>query len=929
MSGSKRRHLGLLLVAALASVVCLCLLGHLNWLFNSDRAAGQPLAEWERLPDGPESPDDGCRLRSERARYAVDRAAQPECRRRLLRVACAFESGRLPYRLRHVGQACPARLLSGSGPATSCHSLLQSDSCPYPREVIPSASWTNNMPAESRRGECLARCRSAGYRLASISNRDCVCLQLLGNGCSRPAIGYNCTGASIRDGYYLVSQTGLNASSLFVSHTAPAYGPEFESYSWENDRVRLVYLMTLSGRGVRQVMRLLSAVYYVNHYYYIHVDSRDDFLYESLMPLVARFPNVRLMRRRFPTIWGGTGLLDLMLAAFRDLLNCTDWHWDFVINLSESDFPIRPDRQLTAYLTEMRHLSFLASHSGNYSDFMRKQAIERYFVQCDNHMYFLGSRQPIEGLLFDGGSDWLTLNREFVQFVISGLDNNHTIVTNIVEYFKYGLLPVESVFHTIAQNTELCGRVANANLRLVNWDRKRGCRCQHLPVADWCGCSPMVYRGAEAAAYASSSGSGGHGAFFARKFDPTISVSAVDAAYAELMKQRHGGAAGREMRAKLGRPRYWLSAFTAGAPGLTPVQSAFGRLLTRLLCAELLSGTCPAGFDPDSVRAVEVTEFYLEDAFQGPLLTASIGGGVGGGGGTNAAMLLDAHFSLQSGIGSGQAVRIVHPKQQPHGNASSSTSAYQSVIAARFMEFEVGRQYDWKEDLFRDRLSLLAAGRAADSGLQLRYAWGPGPAVTATFLLLDPDGAIRSAFQLSVPELLLAEDSTAKEVGCTDLQAPGSLEPGVWRLLLLDEQQPLSVGSAVAESEFILLPTGSDAHSNQLVKPDPNSPQYLALFKAVPAASIAQLRLANRNPAESAAANPDIRLAVRLLSRRYRLETVCRHSDSSDSAAASSAACPGIVGLTDSCSGSDWSTRYADLRYRLGGLDPLTGHLRN
>uniref|UniRef100_A0A1I8FM00 protein xylosyltransferase n=1 Tax=Macrostomum lignano TaxID=282301 RepID=A0A1I8FM00_9PLAT len=674
-------------------------------------------------------------------RYAVDRAAQPECRVGCCASLAPSKSGRLPYarhvRTAHVGQACsgldycpawPGHFLSQPATVGQVAVSARSDSV---------GQLTNNMPAESRPRRMLGQ-------------------------------------------------------------------------DLENDRVRLVYLMTLSGRG---------------------------------------FPNVRLMRRRFPTIWGGTGLLDLMLAAFRDLLNCTDWHWDFVINLSESDFPIRPDRQLTAYLTEMRHLSFLASHSGNYSDFMRKQAIERYFVQCDNHI-----RQPIEGLLFDGGSDWLTLNREFVQFVISGLDNNHTIVTNIVEYLN-----------TACYQWSLCSTPCPRTLSYAAglptptsaWLIGTGSAAAGASTCRWLTGAAAVHGlpGAEAAAYASSSGSGGHGAFFARENSTNNQrVLAVDAAYAELMKQRHGGAAGREMRAKLGRPRYWLSAFTAGAPGLTPVQSAFGRLLTRLLCAELLSGTCPAGFDPDSVRAVEVTEFYLE--------TRSL------------ADRLDwrrcrrrrrhqrgdaARRALQPAVWhrSGQAVRIVHPKQQPHGNASSSTSAYQSVIAARFMEFEVGRQYDWKEDLFRDRLSLLAAGRAADSGLQLRYAWGPGPAVTATFLLLDPDGAIRSAFQLSVPELLLAEDSTAKEVGCTDLQAPGSLEPGVWRLLLLDEQQPLSVGSAVAESEFIL------------------------------------------NPAESAAANPDIRLAVRLLSRRYRLETVCRHSDS---AAASSAACPGIVGLTDSCS---------------------------
>jgi protein xylosyltransferase len=44
------------------------------------------------------------------------------------------------------------------------------------------------------------------------------------------------------------------------------------------------------------------------------------------------------------TMWGGTTLLQAHLRAMKELLGLRethDWNWDFLINLSESDFPIK------------------------------------------------------------------------------------------------------------------------------------------------------------------------------------------------------------------------------------------------------------------------------------------------------------------------------------------------------------------------------------------------------------------------------------------------------------------------------------------------------------------------------------------------------------------------------------------------------------
>jgi hypothetical protein len=37
--------------------------------------------------------------------------------------------------------------------------------------------------------------------------------------------------------------------------------------------VRIVFLLTLNGRAVRQVKRLIKALFHRDHFFYIHVDA--------------------------------------------------------------------------------------------------------------------------------------------------------------------------------------------------------------------------------------------------------------------------------------------------------------------------------------------------------------------------------------------------------------------------------------------------------------------------------------------------------------------------------------------------------------------------------------------------------------------------------------------------------------------------------
>lgn len=64
-------------------------------------------------------------------------------------------------------------------------------------------------------------------------------------------------------------------------------------------------------------------------------------MHRQVLQLAKKYANVRVTPWRMATIWGGASLLATYLQSMRDLLEMPDWPWDFFINLSAADYPIR------------------------------------------------------------------------------------------------------------------------------------------------------------------------------------------------------------------------------------------------------------------------------------------------------------------------------------------------------------------------------------------------------------------------------------------------------------------------------------------------------------------------------------------------------------------------------------------------------------
>ena len=243
-------------------------------------------------------------------------------------------------------------------------------------------------------------------------------------------------------------------------------------------------------------------------------------MHRELSKLEKQFPNIKLATKRFSSIWGGASLLTMLLTSMSEILTLR-WKWDYVINLSESDFPIKSLEELENFLSTNKGFNFVKSHGREAQRFIKKQGLDKTFIECETHMWRVGERKLPQGIVIDGGSDWIALSPKFVSYVVAKQD---ALLKGLEVIFEHTLLPAESYFHTVLRNSQFCNTYVDNNLHVTNWKRKLGCKCQYKHVVDWCGCSPNDFKTED---WPRIQNTQTRQLFFARKFEPIINQEII------------------------------------------------------------------------------------------------------------------------------------------------------------------------------------------------------------------------------------------------------------------------------------------------------------------------------------------------------------------------------------------------------------------
>jgi len=687
------------------------------------------------------------------AQHALNRAATPYCKNGIIQVFCMHQKGLLyPQQLPRY---CPSTVNS-SRQYLGC--FRDDTNSRIFSGFVTEMSETNSPSA------CINYCLRIGFGLAGLQyGRECWCgktlsvssLHISDFQCNMSCPGSSYVAQSMCGGYLAMSvySTGLASTASNDAIYVPPQPRDLQPYTG----VRIVFVLTVNGRALRQVTRLLRVLYRPHHYYYIHVDTRRDYLYRELSKLIGHFSNIRMAVTRYSTIWGGASLLTMLLNAMSELLAMSDWHWDYFLNLSESDYPVKSIEKLEAFLTKYKGKNFVKSHGRDTLKFIRKQGLNMLFYECEHRMWRLGPRQLQEGIRIDGGSDWICLSHEFIQYVVG----DDPLLSGLKSFWKYSLLPAESFFHTVLQNSLYCDAVVNNNLHLTNWRRKQGCKCQYRHIVDWCGCSPndILPRDFHRLLALQS-----RPIYFARKFEASVSLTAINLVD-ELVY-------GINLPADMpSLTSFWLNEYhhedtareassTRISQYLAFVQMSLQHVEVHTSCQFLLTAL------------LEATVFTENDEFVGVVVT----------------------YETRT------------PDNTTYGLFESllkPTLHYRSLdvkhsVAKRLANIHIGTDFDAKEALFRNYAGLISS----ESQIAVKLSWRHGqPVRSVAVSLISPEGLAADVASINV-----STESATISFYQTRLSHP--LLPGVWTAsaAVVNNGQETVIG----ETPFVVVPNVID-----------------------------------------------------------------------------------------------------------------------
>ena len=226
----------------------------------------------------------------------------------------------------------------------------------------------------------------------------------------------------------------------------------------------MIAYLILAHRYPCQFKRLFRAIYHPANYYLVHVDKRSGVgLQTDIQDFLSSFANASLLKSQ-STLWGGYSLVDAELRGIEELLKIGS-EWEFFINLSAQDFPLKSQTHIQDFLSRNRGNDFIrvANQSKFRPDTLSR--IENYFIEFANRIL----RIPIKRLYLRGvtphiGNQWMILSRKFCEFVCYSPE-----VERFKRFYRHTFIADEGFFQTVIMNTSYKGTIVNDDKRTIDW----------------------------------------------------------------------------------------------------------------------------------------------------------------------------------------------------------------------------------------------------------------------------------------------------------------------------------------------------------------------------------------------------------------------------------------------------------------------------
>ncbi|RQO31009.1 glycosyl transferase [Taibaiella sp. KBW10] len=228
-------------------------------------------------------------------------------------------------------------------------------------------------------------------------------------------------------------------------------------------KIKIAYFI-MAHRLSKQFRRLFNAIYHPNNIYLVNIDKKaDQITKEQIGSFLSKFSGIHVLENQ-TVVWGGYSMVQAELSGMRYLLK-QETQWDYFINLSGQDYPLKSQKIIGEFLAEHKGTSYLKYANQILTRPETLNRIENHFSEIDGAMSVTThKRKYMDGVVPYIGGQWMMLTRDCCEFLCGSEE-----VKKFKEYYKNTLIPDESFFQTVLMNSSFKGTLVNDDMRAIIW----------------------------------------------------------------------------------------------------------------------------------------------------------------------------------------------------------------------------------------------------------------------------------------------------------------------------------------------------------------------------------------------------------------------------------------------------------------------------
>jgi hypothetical protein len=287
-----------------------------------------------------------------------------------------------------------------------------------------------------------------------------------------------------------------------------------------------VAFLILTHRGPEQLARLVGRLLAPGTSVHVHIDRKTSAaVHAAMVRALPADERVHLLER-LPTPWASWTYVEATLRGIETIIGAPAPP-EHVVLLSGQDYPLRPAREIAAFLAQYRGWTFSASWPMPAPHYDRDGGMYRIRhwhrpVRGRRLRVPIARRYP-SGIRPFGGSAWMILDRETASAALRFTRER----PDVVRFHRHVWAVDEHYLQTAIHNSPRANAVIDEHLWHLEWP-PGGSHPRTFTESDF-------DRLADAARHSSDAGGRARAKLFARKFDAERDARVLDRIDAELL----------------------------------------------------------------------------------------------------------------------------------------------------------------------------------------------------------------------------------------------------------------------------------------------------------------------------------------------------------------------------------------------------------